>query len=162
MKEKPRAKEKLTREELEKLFMMADWALDALMHQPRTKEDKTTLVRCFAALHFYFVRLTLQALDDRELAEQLVPFFEDANKRAVAYTDALGALADVLRFRHKIKGELFMPSEDQIKAAAEYVMKGIPFEEMKESHDRCRKADEERCLKALGRVREDHGNIMYL
>jgi hypothetical protein len=63
----------------------------------------------FLTAHLFFVQLTLDALENRELAEWLAPIFKRLDGQMVAYSNTFGILCDILQLRYRIDGELPPP-----------------------------------------------------
>ncbi|MBC7219295.1 MAG: hypothetical protein H5T49_04095 [Hadesarchaea archaeon] len=155
-------KKKISKEGLEKLIMIADTTLDVALNAPAKESAKETLLASFSAIHYYFVQLTLRALKDRELAEQLIPIFTEAETYVVTYTNTLSALCDVLRFKHGIKGVLRMPKPGKkLDEAMEKLMEECPYEQMKAAHEKYRRIAREEESRPTVYPQSTEENIMY-
>jgi hypothetical protein len=99
---------KISEEKLRKLEALAAWT-DAALYDLRIGAGNLSpkeLGQGIIQNHFYFVGLTLDALEDRELAEQLAPAFEKIESEQVEYTDTLGVFSGILRLKHGMAGKI--------------------------------------------------------
>jgi hypothetical protein len=100
---------KITEEKIRKLGALAA-RTDEGIHKIRTgnlpKETKDRLAQDVVEAHFYFTGLTLEALKDRKLAEQLAPAFEGIEEKMVEYTDTLRIFSGIMRLKHNIEGKV--------------------------------------------------------
>ncbi|MEM3486576.1 MAG: hypothetical protein QXI12_13270 [Candidatus Methanomethyliaceae archaeon] len=151
----------LLREKLMKLLMLTDVTLETALNAPVRPEVRRVFLDSFSSMHFYFVMLTIRALEDRKLAEQLISIFAEANTRMVAYTNTLNILSDVLRLKHGIEGALKLPrSMEELEKQMEKIAKSAPYGQVKAAHDKLKKAaEEESYCSSCSDLTEE--NIMY-
>jgi hypothetical protein len=116
---------KITEEGLKRLAIFADMNLFAILHPPADMPAEY-IEKCkeyFLTVHYYFVQLTLDALEDKKFAEWLAPIFKRLDGQMIAYSNTLGILCDILQLKHRIDGELPPPPPaDKIRKNAEYYM----------------------------------------
>jgi hypothetical protein len=103
---------KITEKGLERLAAFADMNLYLTLYLPEcaSEKEKRMDYHTFLMIHYYFIQLTLDALEDRKLAEWLVPILDRLNEQMIVYTDSLGVLSDTLQLKHGIKGEIPPPA----------------------------------------------------
>jgi len=150
---------KVTEEGLEKLAAYADMNLYVFLYPPEcvSEKEKEKHQHTFLMIHYYFIQLTLDALEDRELAEFLIPVLDRLNKQMVVYTDSLGVLSDILQLKHGIKGGLPPPAPaEEIRGKSERWLQE-ECEDVLVGHERLRKR-EERIRKEEMREEE---NVMF-
>jgi len=100
---------KITEEKIRKLGALAartDEGIRKIRTENLPRETKDRLARDVIEAHFYFAGLTVEALKDRELAEQLTPAFEGIEEKMIEYKDTLRIFSGILRLKHGLEGEI--------------------------------------------------------
>jgi hypothetical protein len=115
-------------EELEKVFIFADATLFRIMNSKLSEKERKEHIQHFLTAHQYFIALTVEALENRELAEVLAPLFDKLEGlEPAAYTDCMGILSDVLRLKHGIPRDGPLPTPEEVKDIHEKASSLAPF-----------------------------------
>jgi len=128
--------------DIEKLAAFADATYISLNDQPPWVRlgDEEKRARSFTALHYYFLLLTLRAIEDRKLAERLIPLFVDLENKAVEYKPMFGILSQILQLKHGIRHEFAPPTTpEKIEQYARRLMEVVSYDEMIRGRESLRK-----------------------
>ena len=142
MREKMQISKRVTKKGLEVLAAVTDASLYALSYAPSEELEKRKFARDFSVMHYYFIQLTLRALDDRKLAEQLIPLFTQLEERMIEYRSCFSTFSQFLQLKHGIKGKSPPPaSPEKIERAMERWMRRASYEEIMAHHESIRRRE---------------------
>ena len=160
---KPELKKHVTEKDLEKLAALADLELYTILHAPEgaiPEEERNQFLRAFTTVHYYFARLTLDALQDRKRAEWLASILDRLEQRMIMYTGALGSFAQLLQLKHEIKGALPLPAPpEKMEEGIKHLIQTTPYKMVMVAHERVRQKDDQASKEELRKLAE---NTMFL